>query len=458
MSKVIVVYYYQYDFKANIDIELLGCRIKTYNKSLLENYPVEEPKNTFLKIFIITPELEEYESLVDTLPMVRPNLITILGVLSFVTKYPFTTFDSFGNEQVVREDLPLPISEKEKFIFNDRNYLPQIIQLRKNINSTNEQLLSSLLDRWRKAYYLERDSKDNFIMFDEALLSYFHIFELLSNEYYKSQKVDAEQKIEKFIDDFINTIYYSNDLLGEKQKLVNEIMLSYLPVKSKILYMLNKQGLLTNRVEYYISDLIKIRNKVAHGRQAYQDKIIFPVPVFFPIIKNNIDFSQLRCFTARIIALHFNSDLYSEEWKVYSDELPPTKKEVSDFLSDKIYINLTNQELINGNADDISPLNISEYVLNDDIKLKKALECFEHFISSINPEDEIGESAVWVAVIIVDYSKKVKEVCKNIIIHSYENNLVPHWSGKFKDLVYFLEAKNISCKTLRELLKSKQIR
>jgi hypothetical protein len=460
MIKVIVTYCYSIDFNAEIDIELLNCRIKTsvenpYENLLVENTNQFDDKKTFFKISIITVELENYESIIDTAPMVRPKLLTILGLLSFITNYPFLTFDSFGGSRVVCESLPLPT--KEIFIFEEKDYLVEVIQLRNSIKNDNEQLLSSLLDRWRKAYYLEKDSESNFIMFDEALLSYFHILELLSNKYYESQRNDAKLKIKNFIDDFSENIYHSKDSSDRINKLINEVMLSHLPVKSKILYMLSTQGLLTERVEYYVTSLIKSRNNIAHGRQAYQDKIIFPVPAFFPIIKKDIDFGILRCFTARIIAGHFKSDLYKDEWESYSKELLPTEKEILDFLNSEAYKKLTNKDFINGNINNITPTILFQYAVNNEIKIRKSLKALEYFIFNVHSNDEIEEEAVLIATVIVDYTNTLKQRCEDIIIYANDNELVP-FLGKFRDMIYFLESKNISCNKLKELMRSKQIR
>src|SRR5690606_6209120 len=144
--------------------------------------------------------------------------------------------------------------------------------------------------------------------------------ELLSTKYYIKQKQLATQSIKQFSEALLKDIYLleGNVLQSEqssKSKLVESLFISELPVASKVMYMFQEQGILTHRLKSFISDLIKDRNSVAHGRQVYQERVIFPVPPFFPLIRNReYSFEMLRILSGRAISIFIGLDHLEEEW------------------------------------------------------------------------------------------------------------------------------------------------
>ncbi|MCR9228768.1 MAG: hypothetical protein NXH90_15220 [Flavobacteriaceae bacterium] len=206
--------------------------------------------------------------------------------------------------------------------------LNKIVTLTESKNENEKRLFYSLIDRHRKAMYLEKESEENMIHDDEVLLSHFHILELLSTKYYTKQKQLAKQSIKLFSEKILRDIYQLEgnlfqSELGSKTKLVESMFISELPVASKIMFMFREQGILTHRLKAFISDLVKDRNSVARGRQVYQERVIFPVPPFFPLIRNReYSFEMLRILSGRSIALFLGLNHLEEEWSEFPYFLP----------------------------------------------------------------------------------------------------------------------------------------
>jgi hypothetical protein len=284
-DKVVIQKFIKLELVADIDVTLLDSRIFTIYQ-----------KETLYLCIEIQVELENFESITEAPLYARTRFLIILGIVSFLIEEAFTPIDV---EQTISKVTELSEVENEKFLYDGMNFIDTFQGIVKFINEENQEkvrLFYSLTDRWRKALFLEKESEENMLHDDEAILSYFHIMELLSSEYYKMQKTKAIEKIDEFSKSFLSEINFLTDKqleneVNSKKKLLKEIMLSQLPIKSKILYMLNEQSLYTNRLNLFIAQLTDDRNSVAHGRKVFQEKLIVPFPPFFSFNKKHILFS-----------------------------------------------------------------------------------------------------------------------------------------------------------------------
>ena len=79
------------------------------------------------------------------------------------------------------------------------------------LNSLNKEpdLIISLLDRWRKAIYLKEESCDSDLYYDEAILSFFHIFELFGESIANEIKNKLENNIESMLYQHFKYYYYN---------------------------------------------------------------------------------------------------------------------------------------------------------------------------------------------------------------------------------------------------------
>ena len=214
----------------------------------------------------------------------------------------------------------------------------------------------------------------------ETLLSYFHILELLTTKYETKQKSELKRKISDFTKSILEEsfLFDGNHLKSEttaKSKIIEGLLFPELSVISKIFYMFKEQGILTYRLKAFIANFVKDRNAVAHGRQVYQDRVIFPVPPFFPLIKIR-DYPEefYRILTAKAIANYIGIGLYSHQWDEISKSIIPTFDELRQFQRENKYIGLTNQDFCSGKVNDITPFVISHYLTSKKLKHTEALE------------------------------------------------------------------------------------
>lgn len=444
------------DFDLDIDIFLLNSRVFSAMDSESKN------KTTVLTISIET-ELDDFESFSECAMYARPRLLIILGILSFLTQRVFTPFE-FNNVSSNRKELSETISTK--FNYESANHLPFLKEILKYLASNNEsktRLFYSLIDRFRKALFLENESEDNMIHDDEILLSYFHIIELLSSAYSSNQKKTAREEISIFAESVLKNVYLieGNQLkeeLNAKRKLIESIFKPTLSVGSKIMYMLKQQGILTNRLKAFVSDLVKDRNSVAHGRQVYQDKVIFPVPPFFPLIRNR-DYSMemLRFLSGRAISLFIGIGHLKTEWDEIGESLFPTLEELNGFLNAKKHETISVDNFYSGTENDITPFTVTYYLLHKKISTTIAIQLLSNVILNYREiEDEITQIVISIILIIDSTENELKEKCIEIIKLSSKNSWIPDF--KMRDILYYLEFLGHKPMTLREMIKNKEIR
>lgn len=466
MNTVINSKYGKIDIDLEIDISILNIRISTSKESdeLINNEGLNESES----FLIITSniQIKDYESVSDVPALIRPKFLIALGIISFLTKKAFTPFQFSRSISKTVENLE-ELTE-DKIIFNGENITADFIQLKafiENEEVSKKRLLYSLLDRWRKALYLEEESEETMMFDDEVLLSYFHILELLASEYYKDQKKELQILVKGFTDNLMTNIFLSKgrkleSKTKEKIKLLEKVIVQDISVANKILYMLKQQDILTDRLTSFIGELIADRNSVAHGRQVYQDRVIYPVPPFFPLVKNRLyPFDTLRILSARTIAIFIQSNLHEEEWNESQEIFLPTIEEIDKFLKEKSYENLTNEDFINGKINDITPYKISIYLLENKLKPTIVITALKKFIINISfNEDEIMESIIAILVIIDFAEEELKKKCIEIIKIASKNRWRPFWHSSFRDMKYHLEYHGFKPKELEKLIANKEIR
>lgn len=465
MEKLSTIYTTIREIEIDLDIDVffLDSRVfTTSDPSKIYKYHKKENGKKYLCISIEI-QLEDFESVLDGAAYARPRLLIIFGILTFLTQELFTPFESYSSSTSVGT---LKKRKIHKFKFNKLNYLlefKKIALLTEFQDESEKRLFYSLIDRYRKALYLEEESEGNMIHDDEVLLSYFHILELLSDRYYTQQKRAAFQLIHQFTDKLLKDIYLleGNQLqeeLSAKRSLVKNVFKSELPVGSKIMYMFKEQGILTYRLKSLISELIKDRNSVAHGRQVYQERVIFPVPPFFPIIRNRgYSFEVLRILSGRAISLFIKINHFKQEWEEVDRALMPTFDELSLFINEKKYEKLPIDDFYSGKINDITPHTLAYYLLNKKLKAKNAIPVLSNIIMNYREiEDEITE-LVLAVILIVDNSKgELKEKCIDIIKLSSNKDWLPLF--KMRDILSYLEYLEHEPKTLREMITKREIK
>jgi hypothetical protein len=463
-QNVVHIHAREIDFDLDINIDLLDIRIyTTYDLKMFDEKFSNKSNNKYLCI-IIQSQLEDFESILDGLAYSRPRLLIAFGVLSYFTQEIFTPFETYQRYSYVGEFVK---EKKEKFIFNQIDLLQYFKPFNSYINKkeTDKKFIYSLLDRWRKALYMEKESEENMVYDDEVVLSYFHLLELLTTKYYPFQKKEIITEIKQFTNSILlnSFLFNGGNLINEtnnKSKLIESILLPDISVSSKIFYMLKAQGIDTCRLKNFINDFVKDRNFVAHGRQVYQDRVIFPVPPFFPLIKKkSYSLEFYRILTAKVISNFIGINLYDEEWDMYSESLLPTLDELKQFIIEKKYIDITNEDFYHGEVNEITPFTVTFYLINHKIKPETALEVLTPFINNYTGNEEETTMSIWSIIILVDIidDADLKQKCIEIIKVAEKNNWHPDYF-KMRDAMYSLEYLGFETKTLKELIRNKVIR
>lgn len=158
-----------------------------------------------------------------------------------------------------------------------------------------------MLDRWRKAIYLKEESCDADLYYDEATLSFFHIFELFGESIAAELKNKLENNIESMLYQHFKSYYFTEaqtkQMVEQNRKSVNSLLIGdFLNLAIKIKYFLEKYELLDDNVAFFIDNMIKVRNVIAHGRITYQKVFMWPLSPFFNLSKDSYENIEILFF------------------------------------------------------------------------------------------------------------------------------------------------------------------
>jgi hypothetical protein len=409
-------------------------------------------------------ELKEYESLVDTPIFIRSKYLSLLGIISFLISEPFTVFAMAPFSMVDGDILDkLKVGQQNRLIIDNvdlTNNLNEFLDKLETLKEYEKSLLFSLLDRWRKARYMEEESEESFLYEDEATLSYFHVLELLGDVHSEHLKTKANNLIEKFSNEFNSSILSlnMNALENEnnaKLKLLSGILVKDISVTSKILFFLKHFKLCDDRIAFWIRNLVEARNSVAHGRRVHYEKAIFPVKPFFPLISNNLyPLEFLRILTAKAISLHIGISLYSKEWNEVKNCL------IDDDFVTKAFL----QQKFKGKADlseDEERIvfgGVNYHLLANKLKPKACIEFYKFYLEDEAENEAFLASNAEALVILFEAIREqnFEEVLKSAIINIHRLDCNPN--GRFRDMLYFLDFHDFKSPKLEMLIANKAVR
>jgi hypothetical protein len=306
----------------NIDINV------SLHNSLITTKNLKETPSQLTIMIQIEDDLCKIE---DAPIWARPYLLEILGVLTFLTKYSFIVND-IQNSGSYYGNIPIILDEDKEFFIDGDNYLADFLHIEKKIMmSEDKTLFFSVIDRYRKILWFESNNDWANTYSDEIILTCVHILELITGTYY----FDEQKKlVDNSIKDLINLLK-ENYFLSIKQDDIKSVIASdVLPLKAKVLFMLKKQGILTERLKTFIVEIIELRNAVAHGRNAHLSISKFPLPPFFSLLgKKEVDLNIIKNLVGRVIYIYFTLGNFQKEWKYIKRYLLPTEEEISNFIN-----------------------------------------------------------------------------------------------------------------------------
>ncbi|RYX84979.1 hypothetical protein EON73_03060, partial [bacterium] len=337
---------YELDFKLNTDFTFETSRVYTVSDvefkilfpkegvlpEKLSGIAIAEEKSCPYGYLIIdsTFNLEPYDSLLEGSAKIRPQLLVIHGILTFLTNKVFITFQGFPRVQSIVEQHIKVNSDQKKLIVNRNNRKNDLEKILTEINNSNQEkrtLIFTLFERWRKALHFEEESEDSFLYFDESVLAYIHVLEVLADEYTKELSAEIKRRKKDLINEILSCTGDSGDKNIKKiGTLLNQLNSNQVTLKSKIIQMLKEFGLYSLKSDAIISRFIAHRNSIAHGRKnLYQDKVVFPLKPFFSFIKDIDENTEtIKVLSARTISSYLGLNAWDAEWKsVLLNELSP---------------------------------------------------------------------------------------------------------------------------------------
>lgn len=311
-------------------------------------------------VVIIEYDIAEHESITELNRYCRRDLLIIQGIITFFTGIPLTVYNS-----PMSENTSMPIEIECEFVnehlsIEEQDFTIDLEIMLKHIERDSG-LIVTLLDRWRKALYLKCESEDADLFFDEAILTFFHIFETLGESCTKELKANLEKNIDTKLEEYFQIIFFNEEKAQQevnqnKKAFYKMLVEGYLNLSVKIKYFLNKYNMLDENVSDFVDNMIKTRNKIAHGRIIRKQKFIWPLSPFlsFSFDAYN-DVENLVYMTAEMISKYIGIQRWEADWKIVKDNLLPAKEFIKQFFDNKLKINNFNsQMLFDGNEYNIT--------------------------------------------------------------------------------------------------------
>jgi hypothetical protein len=457
MKKCINEYYCKLDKAVEIQFQLDGFSVQ-YLSELEDGQPLSE--FGYLKISIES-NLKYNESLTDSAIFSRSKFLVALGVASFVIDEPLDVFSSISKSYIFEGKTE---SLESKFIndcVDSTQYLVEIIDKINAMAAHESNLIFSLLDRWRKARFMEKDSESSLIYSDEATLAYFHILELLGDLYSKELKIKSDDLISSFVKKYNEEILsLSGQSLESEQnskaKLLSKLLSKDLSVNGKILYFLKKYDLYSNQTAFWVKNLVEDRNSVAHGRRVFYEKSIFPLQPFFPLISDSIyPLRFVRVLAANVISKHLGVTLYSNEWNIVEKSLIKDAHETKKYLSSGSFNRL---DEMYGEKKNIVNGGISSFVLSKKIPVNDCVDFYKFYLTHEIENHDFLYSNIYSIIILFESTTEsgLSSMLKQAILntHTLECNI----DLRFRDTMYFLDFHGFETIKFENLIESGEIR
>jgi hypothetical protein len=392
---------------------------------------------------------------------IRPDVITIQGILCYFTGYPFTIYENVNSCTDIIEPTEKHEIGETKLLINGTDYSLELQKLlSKLINKSERSFIITVLDRWRKAQFMVRESDIN-TFHDESLLTYFHILELIASQYYDNFKSDAVQKINSFISSYVDDILLlrgnsAEDAKNSKVKILKEILLTdSVSISTKINYFLKQHNLLDNKTYTYVSKLKDIRNAIAHGRIVFRDKLLWPLPPFFFLTNDShLRIEEAAIFTARSIDLILGTDVWKEHWESIHQYLYPPPESIRKFILEKPRV--SSEDFFNGSYYDVTPLAIIDYFINNPKKvtIDRLGEIFAIIFEEVEANEENSFEMFIAAIVVADSEiPRISAQAKEIVEFIVSNCL--HGFSNIKDALRYLNYFGINPVWFREWIENR---
>lgn len=438
----------------------------TYNNSVVmtKNVTSSSEKNkkkssqkTSMEI-ITECELPDFYGALETARYCRKNILIVQGIVTFFSGVVITVHECSNIEVRLKTD-----EHKKDDTYLKVDGVDYTDDLKKLLKKLEEKpsIVIALLDRWRKALYLEDISDEADLFHDEIALNLFQIMELLANSLGNDFKNRLSKKTDIFLEDYYRDCYMteiqSKDMARSVKKSVESLLQKdsdTLPKKIK--YFLDCYGLLDPDVSDFVDNVVKIRNSVAHGRAIIQKNFMWPLPAFFNLVKDSYEVIDiLKPLVSAMMEKYMGTNRWGNEWQTMRQFLIPSK-----ITMEKFFNNTPSGEIINSSSltDEGNKYNITWeslfdfYVKNPESKILERIERVlkNEFLDTVLDEEN-ADGLFNISIILADSSdddiksKAVANVKETISKKLYG------WAN-FKDVLGYLEFHSVQVKWYRKFL------
>jgi hypothetical protein len=446
-------------FSVEIDFELDFCtnEAKIYTTDKLYNLNTasseldsdfSSDKEAFLVIEAWT-QLDDTESFKNVLLHTRTPILILLSVISYLLDHPLTIYEVASSETGIASDEKPNKIKVSKFVHSQVDKSGDLLRILEAIYEGGEgvnEFVVSLLSRWHKARYLEEQG-DASLYYEESFLVYFHIIELCSNYYSRQQSKEAEDQIKRFTRELLsNTLKLRDNQLEqvsqEKYKAIRSILLA------------DGQISITSKTCYFLEQMVKIRNTIAHGRPVNHKALNWPLPPFFSINGDVENFIfDIRTFTGRVIGAYLSIEAWMDKWVDVHSWLHVPPEYIKKFISDSSFKSITPTDFLKGAIDGVRPSSLVKQFLSNKLKFRELEIGLRSFLLDVEVNEDSAFEIFEAAIVLADsLDKRLSDRCRSLVVDIHKNELV--WYSNIKDVLREIEQQGVKLVWFREWIET----
>lgn len=421
---------------------------RLFGKDNVDEEPDPDQERSGDTIYLIVDsycEIEEFDRVSEVAAVTRPRILVILSMICFVTGEPLTPFGFFNSITNVAHPNANVGNHEIKLLIEEDDFSAELNELLGAMNGLPDDkkpLVFSLLDRWRKASYFDKENEESFLYEDETILACFHILEMLGEQFSNQIDNEVQEKVKLFTADILNSLFIQNSQTQtDLNRLLHNSLGAYITIKPKILRMMREFNMLEPKSKALIDRFLNHRNAIAHGRVSlYEDKVIYPLKPFFSHMKDIYeDINVIRTTSARLIAAYLGTSLWEDEWKELIDSEIPPYESVQQFNRNRVYNGLSCQELEDGLGDGINIWVLIHYYRKGILKIQPFTLALSRYIAEVQLSEENAYLLLYVAAILADSTQQnIAERSRNLLIQLKDSQHRARFDMRdiFKELTY----------------------
>ncbi len=419
-------------------------------------------KKAFLVIEVWT-QLNDTESSINVLLNTRTPILILLSIISYLLDYPLTIYEAASGETGIASDEKPNKIKVSKFVHSKIDKSDDLLKILEAIYESGEsvnEFLVSVLSRWHKARYLE-EQDDASLYYEESFLVYFHVIELCSNHYSNQQSKEAQDQIERFTRELLsNTLKLRDNQLEqasqEKYKAVRSILLAdgQISITSKTCYFLDRVKLLDLKTQYFVEQLVKIRNTIAHGRPVNHKTLSWPLPPFFSINGDVGNFIfEIRAFTGRVIGAYLSIEAWMDKWSDVHDCLHVPPEYIKKFINENSFKSISPTDFLKGTIEGVRPSSLVKQFLLNRMKFHELEIGLKSFLLDVKVDEDSAFEIFEASIVLADSSdKQLSDRCRNIVFDIHKNELA--WYSNIKDVLREIEQQGVKLVWFREWIET----